>query len=270
MLASGPGIFGLGNRAYADDPVFALPDANKRDLWNLSNPDHVNGGVNHFGSPFNFPEEFVSVYRIHPLVPDLLEYRELGEDPNVIRAKVPVLHTFRGKATNEMRSRGLANWALSLGRQRLGVLSLNNHPQFLQNLPMPRLGSSTNLLDVAALDIVRDREHGVPRFNEFRRQLGLKQLTTVDDFVDRSLSAGWSERAEQERTATMLRQIYGQHKCDASKVITTAQVNGDGSAINDCLGRRDGTMVDNIEDVDTVVGFLAEPRRPHGFAISET
>ena len=29
-------------------------------------------------------------------------------------------------------------------------------------------------------------------------------------------------------------------------------------------------MVDNIEDVDTVVGWLAETTRPHGFAISET
>mgnify|MGYP003693770589 CR=1 FL=1 len=29
-------------------------------------------------------------------------------------------------------------------------------------------------------------------------------------------------------------------------------------------------MVDNVEDVDTVVGFLAEPTRPHGFGISET
>ena len=29
-------------------------------------------------------------------------------------------------------------------------------------------------------------------------------------------------------------------------------------------------MVDNIEDVDAMVGWLAEPVRPHGFAISET
>jgi hypothetical protein len=29
-------------------------------------------------------------------------------------------------------------------------------------------------------------------------------------------------------------------------------------------------MVDNVEDLDVVVGFLAESTRPHGFAISET
>ena len=36
-----------------------------------------------------------------------------------------------------------ANWALSMGRQRLGLLTLHNHPQFLQNLKMPRLESAT-------------------------------------------------------------------------------------------------------------------------------
>ena len=41
-------------------------------------------------------------------------------------------------------------------------------------------------------------------------------------------------------------------------------------AINDCLGHPNGSVVDNIEDVDTVVGWLAESTRPHGFAISET
>ena len=67
-----------------------------------------------------------------------------------------------------------------------------------------------------------------------------------------------------------LRRVYGQHRCDASKIITDAQVNDDGTPINDCLGHADGSVVDNIEDVDMVVGMLAEFRRPHGFAISET
>jgi hypothetical protein len=53
-------------------------------------------------------------------------------------------------------------------------------------------------------------------------------------------------------------------------VITDAQLNQDGSAINDCLGHPNGSVVDNIEDVDTGVGYLAESARPHGYAISET
>jgi hypothetical protein len=246
VLASGPGIFGLGS----------------------DKPD-INGGVNHFGSPFNFPEEFVTVYRLHPMAPDLIEFRELSH-PNAIKYKIPVVETLRGRATQAMRLYGLADWALSMGRQRVGKLTLQNHPLFLQNLSIPRLNSATGKIDVLALDIIRDRERGVPRYNEFRRQYGLKQLMSFDDFIDPRLSRQSPERAKQQKVVATLRDVYGRHQCDASKKITTAQKNDDGSEINDCLGHPDGSLVDNIEDVDTVVGWLAEFARPHGFAISET
>jgi heme peroxidase len=253
-FASGPGIVGMGSRDRH---------------WDITKTASVNGGVNHFGSPFNFPEEFISVYRLHPLVPDLLEYRDLKGDPNTIVEKVPVIETFRAKAT-DMRARGMGNWALTIGRQRLGLLTLRNEPMFLQNLSMPRLDSPTKEIDVAALDLLRDREHGVPRFNEFRRQYGLRQLASFDDFIDPDPNLSAADRREQEDRSRTLRELYGQHVCDDSKKITDAQKNVDGSPITDCLGKPNGTLVDNIEDVDTIVGYLAENRRPHGFAISET
>jgi hypothetical protein len=155
-----------------------------------------------------------------------------------------------------------------MGRQRVGALTLQNHPQFLQNLDLrPRLDTT---IDVAALDIIRDRERGIPRFNEFRRQIGLRQLTGFDDFIDQRLPEGSPELARQRKLIATLREVYGRHRCDASKIITTAQRDPDGKPIDDCLGHRDGSTVDNIEDVDLVVGFLAETMRPHGFAISET
>jgi Animal haem peroxidase len=246
ILASGPGIFGIGSKA--EDP---------------------NGGVNHFGSPFNFPEEFITVYRLHALVPDLIEFRD-ARDANTIRNKIPVIETFRGKATGFMRDRGLANWALSMGRQRLGLLALQNHPRFLQNVPMGRIKSATQRIDVAALDILRDREHGVPRFNEFRRQYGLRQLTSFDDFIDQRLPKDSPERADQVELVRKLREVYGTHVCDDTKVITLAQRDAKGEPITDCLGHENGDTVDNVEDLDAVVGWLAETTRPHGFAISET
>ena len=255
VFASGPGIFGLGSKVPGYD---------------MTDPEYTNGGVNHFGSPFNFPEEFVSVYRLHPLVPDLLEYRDLDRDPNKIAKKVPVVETFQGKATPFIRSNGMANWALTLGRQRLGQLTLNNSPMFLQNMKIGRLNSPTQQIDVAALDIIRDRERGVPRFNEFRRQYGLRQLTSFADFLDRSSTVDSAEHARQLEVVNTIREVYGQHVCDASKMITDAQRNADGTPINDCLGHPAGSLVDNIEDVDTVVGYLAEFTRPHGYAISET
>jgi hypothetical protein len=265
VFASGSGIFGLGSQRNSN----GLFGFGSRDTWDVSNLEHVNGGVNHFGSPFNFPEEFITVYRLHPLVPDLIELRDF-QQPNAITRKFPVIETFRGKATNAMTDVGLANWALSMGRQRLGALALQNHPMFLQNLPMPRMNSQTNMIDVAALDIMRDRERGVPRFNEFRRQYGLRQLTSFDDFIDRRPSVTPEVRAHQQKLVQALRDVYGQHTCDAAKIITTAQLDANGQPINDCLGKPNGTVVDNIEDVDVVVGWLAESTRPHGFAISET
>lgn len=255
VFASGPGILGLGSKTKG---------------WDLGNPKHVNGGVNHFGSPFNFPEEFMTVYRLHPLLPDALENRVLDGDPNRVVSKTPIVNSFRGKASEVMTSTGLANTALSMGRQRLGLLTLGNHPGFLQNLEMQRLETATRKIDVAALDLVRDRERGIPRFNEFRRQYGLKQLTSFDDFVDTRLATGSAERMRQEEYVEGLREVYGQHVCDTSKIISRAQANEDGTLINDCLGHPDGSTIDNIEDVDTVVGWLAEGPRPHGFAISET
>ena len=242
-FAAGPGIVGLGNTQ-----------------------PNVNAGVNHFGSPFNFPEEFINAYRLHPMLPDFIEFRELNGDRNVIKSKITVSETLRAKATRAMHQHGPADWALSLGRQRLGKLTLRNHPRFLQSLSMPRLKTGSGKIDVAALDIIRDRERGIPRYNEYRRQYGLKQLTKFDDFNDPRQATN----SEQQELVKLLREIYGQHRCDYSKIITTAQRNSDGSEINDCLGHPNGSLVDNIEDVDTMVGWLAELARPHGFAISET
>jgi Animal haem peroxidase len=264
VLASGAGIFGLGNKK----PHGVLWW--EHDGWDLSKlKEDVNGGTNHFGSPFNFPEEFTSVYRLHALVPDLIEFRQ-KEDPNKISLKIPVFDTTRGLATAQMHQRGIDNWALSMGRQRLGLLQLRNSPLFLQNLPMPHLNSETKKLDIVALDVIRDRERGIPRFNEFRRQIGLRNLTSFDDFIDHRLNPDNPWRQHQEETIRRMREIYGTHTCDASKIISKAQRNEDGSFINDCLGHPDGSVVDNIEDVDNIVGWLAEYTRPHGFAISET
>jgi hypothetical protein len=216
VLAAGPGIFGLGSKRFEGQSKFSVLTGNATDVWSITNIDHLNGGVNHFGSPFNFPEEFTTVYRLHPLVPDLLELRDLAQ-PNEIVKKVPAVRAFRAGASDILQRDGLADWALSMGRQRLGLLTLQNHGMFLQNLPLPQRDSPSGMLDIAALDIIRDRERGVPRFNEFRRQYGLRQLTSFEDFVDKTLPLDNAERQRQERLAIALRDVYGQHVCDASK-----------------------------------------------------
>ena len=106
-FAAGAGIVGTGNFK----PYFSfLPRWPIFDTWTFSDAD-INGGTNHFGSPFNFPEEFVSVYRLHALLPDMIEYRDLAKGANSIEARVPIIDTFRGRATEEMH-RG---WTCQLG-----------------------------------------------------------------------------------------------------------------------------------------------------------
>jgi Animal haem peroxidase len=209
----------------------------------------------------------VSVYCLHALVPDLLDYRDLNR-PNDINREVPVVETFRGLATPVMRERGLANWGLSLGRQRLGALALHNHPRFLQNLHMNQLQGTTKTIDGAALDIIRDRERGVPRFNEFRRQYGLRSLTSFDDFISQTANA--SDRSAQTVLVKTLRDIYGQHPCNSAVQITVAQRGIDDMPINDCYGKANGTPIDNVEDLDTMGGLAGRIHPPTGFAISET
>jgi hypothetical protein len=68
----------------------------------------------------------------------------------------------------------------SFGKQHPGALVLNNFPRFMQELSVP----GNAFLDMGTVDIVRARERGVPRYNEFRRQLGLTEIRSFDDLTD--------------------------------------------------------------------------------------
>ncbi|HSC57310.1 MAG TPA: peroxidase family protein, partial [Nitrospira sp.] len=86
-FAGGPGIFGMRNEIRDCWHVFFCPNT-----YTFPKPDHINGGTHHFGSPFNFPEEFITVYRLHPMLPDLIEYRQFRE-PDRIQKAIPVVDT---------------------------------------------------------------------------------------------------------------------------------------------------------------------------------
>ena len=212
---------------YADDAIFAAYDPNKTDLWSLANTDDVNGGINHFGSPFNFPEEFVTVYRLHPMVPDLIEYRE-WDAIRTYPAEVPVVDTLRGNATQAMRERGLANWALSMGRQRLGLLTLQNHPQFP---PEPRACPGWPARPARSMS---PRSTSSATASAACRASTNSAASTVCASSPASTTSStpcWrkgSPASRAERLSAVMREIYGQHKCDASKIITEAQMNADG------------------------------------------
>ncbi len=268
-------VFGARVRAghlRAGQPAHRQPDAfgsdaNRVDLWSLDNADDVNGGTNHFGSPFNFPEDFTTVYRLHALVPDLIEYRDFGaperhpqQDPG--RGDVP-RQGDRCHAQARAGELGAVDGTAAAGPATCGIIRSSCRTCRCLACIRPRQ------IDVAALDLIRDRERGVPRFNEFRRQYGLRQLTSFDDFVDQRLaedspSAGnrndWWRRCAKSTANT------GATPRRSSPTRSSTRRQAD-QRLPGASRRQHGRQHRGRRHV---VGFLAESTRPHGFAISET
>ena len=89
---------------------------------------------------------------------------------------------------------GMRDLLYSFGVTNPGALVLDNYPQFMQDLFVPGRG----VIDMGTIDIVRDRERGIPRYNDARQLLGLPR---VPDFL--TLTGG--DRA----LASRLESIYG-------------------------------------------------------------
>jgi alpha-dioxygenase len=73
-----------------------------------------------------------------------------------------------------VKANGTTNLWHSMMRYPAGALTLNNYPSCLRNIEPEVVkpdGSSEkrDALDMAALEIYRDRERGLPRYNEFRK-----------------------------------------------------------------------------------------------------
>src|SRR5690606_37550332 len=127
--------------------------------------------------PYTLTEEFVAVYRMHPLLRDGIDVFDIGS--NVVEQTIPLPETTDGDAEDVLDDIGADKMWYSFGITNPGSLTLNNYPEFMRNLNVPVRGN----IDMATVDIVRDRERGVPRYNEFRRQIGLKPITKFEDLT---------------------------------------------------------------------------------------
>jgi hypothetical protein len=83
-----------------------------------------------------------------------------------------------------MESYGLANVISSFGHVRPGLLALHNYPDTLRDLERPTAGhGSERRIDLAAVDVIRDRERGVPRYNDFRRMLRMRPAGSFEELT---------------------------------------------------------------------------------------
>jgi Animal haem peroxidase len=147
---------------------------------NIRNPELggiVGNPINRHDSPFGLSEEFVEVYRLHSLLPDTLQLQRRGQKG---LKTVPIIETRQHGSVTITKNYAMSDLFYSFGKQHPGALVLNNFPRFMQELSVP----GNPFLDMGTVDIVRARERGVPRYNEFRRQLGLNPIHSFSDLTD--------------------------------------------------------------------------------------
>ena len=68
----------------------------------------------------------------------------------------------------------------SFGISHPGAITLYNYPTFLQQL----VRDNGEVFDLAAVDILRDRERGVPRYNDFREFIGRGRVKSFEEITD--------------------------------------------------------------------------------------
>ena len=142
--------------------------------------------TDHFGVPFSITEEFVAVYRMHPLLRDDHEFLSAIDNRPIEQRTFPEVAF--GNARPVLERVGVENALYSCGLMNPGAITLHNFPRALQRLEEPAgglgPGTSATLADIAAVDILRTRERGVPRYNAFRRFLHKAPVRRFEELSD--------------------------------------------------------------------------------------
>ncbi|WP_084459211.1 peroxidase family protein [Mycolicibacterium houstonense] len=161
----------------------------------------------HHGVPYSLTEEFVAVYRMHPLIPDEFTFRSLDDDRVTARHELPDLSVRNVRA--RLAENPMADLFYSFGRAHPGALSLHNFPRHLQH--MQRVDGTP--VDLATVDLIRSRERGVPRYNEFRTLFRLKPARTFEELTgETTLAAELREIYDDVDLVDLMIGLYAEPK----------------------------------------------------------
>jgi hypothetical protein len=139
----------------------------------------------HHGARFQLTEEFVSVYRMHQLIPDDWKLYELESGKLVQENEFVELATKNTRSF--MEGFDIPDLIYSLGIEHPGAITLHNYPRALQR----HVRIDGELMDLATLDILRDRERGVPRYNDFREEMRMPRVRSFDELTP---NKEWAEQ----------------------------------------------------------------------------
>jgi len=151
---------------------------------------------NHHGAPYSLTEEFVAVYRLHPLIPDDYEFFDHRNGESLGRYD---FEQIRGTRTDDqMRSLLLPNVIYSFGIAHPGAITLHNYPAVLRKFRRSGgvAAADTEIIDLSVVDLVRDRMRGVPRYNDFRAALHKPRVRH------------WEEITEDPEDVRWLKELY--------------------------------------------------------------
>jgi hypothetical protein len=130
------------------------------------------------GVPYAMTEEFVAVYRMHPLIPDEYDIRSSDDDHLIAEIEFTDLAGVETHKVLYDPRFGMKDFLYTFGTAHPGQIVLHNFPNHLRRFTEP----DGTILDLAATDILRNRERGVPRYNDFRRRFHLKPALRFEDF----------------------------------------------------------------------------------------
>ncbi len=147
--------------------------------------------TDHHGVPYSLTEEFVAVYRMHQLLPDEFTFRSVADESVIKECTFPEIGAIHTRA--QLEEIGVANALYSFGVSHPGAITLHNYPRFLQLFERP----DGTVIDLAATDIMRVRERGVPRYNDFR------------ELFHKSRVGSFQELTGNAETAAELERVYG-------------------------------------------------------------
>jgi heme peroxidase len=169
---------------------FGLAEERVRKLFGRISDEEVISGIpgsetNHYGIPYSLTEEFTAVYRMHPLVPDDFKFRSLAD--NTLIADKAFRELTGAQAVEIVDQYEMADLFYSFGTEHPGVVTMHNFPRDLQTFKRP----DGRHIDLAAVDLLRIREIGVPRYCEFRRHLHLPVPKTFEELTD---NPEWAEQ----------------------------------------------------------------------------
>lgn len=214
------------------------------------------------GTPFCLTEEFAAVYRLHSLSPPGLILGDGDKNDEFIE----LANLLGDKGRKEMRKsktrpkqmmKSCLHWPC-------GALMSSNYPNAYRNIaPTDDDGNDlaeTENIDLASLDLFRDRERGILKFNEFRRQLNLKPYRTWMELT--------RDNEDDARRLELMYVHFDYSNCEY--ILSRFTIYLTFLSHFRCTKISYGPGQKGIEKCDLLVGDMYEGKVQPSFALSET